>query len=401
MVSILNNESATVALATLRSINRNLAQVQQEISTGKSVANAKDNAAIYAVSTVIQSDADSFEAISSSLNLGLSTVGVARAAAENVTSLLQDIKNLVVAAQEENIDRSKIQTDIAQLRDQITSIVNAAQFSGLNLLRGGGSVDILSSLDRAADGTVTASNITIARNNLEVAQQTFGAGAGNVTTTVTGLAVGTQIDDGETATITYTATEISEGESFRITLGGTDYDYVARNGDTLNDVVRELKERIDAAGIANVTVTASNVSDPTSTDSVLTINYAPGDASNLTFAQANNSGGTAGGDLGTLLTFDVTTSAGAEQALTDIEALIQTGIDAAAAFGSAQKRIEIQEEFVTALVDNLKSGISALTDADIEEASARLQSLQVQQQLGIQALAIANQTPQTILSLFR
>ena len=398
MVSILNNESATVALATLRTINRNLAQVQQEISTGKSVANAKDNAAIYAVSTVIQSDADSFEAISSSLNLGLSTVGVARAAAENVTSLLQDIKNLVVAAQEENIDRSKIQTDIEQLRDQITSIVNAAQFSGLNLLKGGGSVDILSSLDRASDSTVTASNITVFRNNLEVAQETFGAGGATITGTLAGDNAGS-IDDGTSVTITYGAGAVTEGDSFRITLDGTNFDYVARANDTLNDVVRKLKERIDAAGLSGVTVSVTNVADPEATDSVVTITNNSG--AGVTVANTENSGGTAGGDLGALLTFDVTTSAGAEQALTDIEGLIQTGIDAAAAFGSAQKRIEIQEEFVTALVDNLKSGISALTDADIEEASARLQSLQVQQQLGIQALAIANQTPQTILSLFR
>ena len=81
--------------------------------------------------------------------------------------------------------------------------------------------------------------------------------------------------------------------------------------------------------------------------------------------------------------------------------LLQSSIDASAAFGSAQKRIEIQDEFVTNLVDSLNVGVSALTDADLEEASARLQSLQVQQQLGVQALSIANQTPQTLLSLFR
>ncbi|HRX39636.1 MAG TPA: flagellin, partial [Parvularculaceae bacterium] len=75
--------------------------------------------------------------------------------------------------------------------------------------------------------------------------------------------------------------------------------------------------------------------------------------------------------------------------------------DAAAAFGSAQKRVDIQSEFVTTLMDNMKVGIGALTDADMEEASARLQSLQVQQQLGIQALSIANQRPQALLSLFR
>ena len=49
----------------------------------------------------------------------------------------------------------------------------------------------------------------------------------------------------------------------------------------------------------------------------------------------------------------------------------------------------------------MKAGIGAMVDADMEEASARLQALQVQQQLGIQALSIANQGPQNLLSLFR
>ncbi len=81
--------------------------------------------------------------------------------------------------------------------------------------------------------------------------------------------------------------------------------------------------------------------------------------------------------------------------------MIDTTIDAAAAFGSSQGRIETQSEFISKLTDSLKSGIGALVDADMEETSARLQALQVQQQLGVQSLSIANQAPQTILSLFR
>ena len=111
--------------------------------------------------------------------------------------------------------------------------------------------------------------------------------------------------------------------------------------------------------------------------------------------------GVAAGGLAALGTLDVTTAATAETALTNIETLIQSSIDAAAAFGSAESRIEIQNEFVTNLRDSLNAGIGALRDSDLEQASARLQSLQVQQQLGIQALGIANSQPQNILSLFR
>ncbi|MCH2458339.1 MAG: flagellin, partial [Henriciella sp.] len=76
-------------------------------------------------------------------------------------------------------------------------------------------------------------------------------------------------------------------------------------------------------------------------------------------------------------------------------------ITAATTFGSAQKQIEGQTEFVQNLVDSMKSGIGAMVDADIEAASAKLQALQVQQQLGVQALSIANSAPQPLLSLFR
>ncbi|MEO1275362.1 MAG: flagellin, partial [Pseudomonadota bacterium] len=68
---------------------------------------------------------------------------------------------------------------------------------------------------------------------------------------------------------------------------------------------------------------------------------------------------------------------------------------------ASERRIDIQSDFMSSLIDSFKSGIGALVDADLEEASARLQALQVQQQLGVQALSIANQAPQNILALFR
>lgn len=82
MSSILTNNSAMVALETLRNVNHNLEAVQGEISTGKKVATAKDNAGIWAVATVMSSDVESFKQISDSLSLGSATVGVARAASE-------------------------------------------------------------------------------------------------------------------------------------------------------------------------------------------------------------------------------------------------------------------------------------------------------------------------------
>ena len=91
----------------------------------------------------------------------------------------------------------------------------------------------------------------------------------------------------------------------------------------------------------------------------------------------------------------------AATALGEIETYLETAINGAASLGASAKRIDDQSEFVGKLTDAMKSGIGALVDADMEEASARLQALQTQQQLGIQALSIANQAPQSILALFR
>lgn len=69
--------------------------------------------------------------------------------------------------------------------------------------------------------------------------------------------------------------------------------------------------------------------------------------------------------------------------------------------GSASRNIDAQSAFTSKLSDAIESGIGNLVDADLAKESAKLQALQVKQQLGVQALSIANQAPQTITSLFR
>ncbi|MBO1080513.1 flagellin [Roseomonas haemaphysalidis] len=87
--------------------------------------------------------------------------------------------------------------------------------------------------------------------------------------------------------------------------------------------------------------------------------------------------------------------------LSNVDELMKTATNAAAAFGSAGARVDMQKEFMDKLVDTLTSGLGTLVDADMSEEAARLQALQVQEQLGTQALSIANQAPQSILRLFQ
>ena len=399
MSSILTNNSAMVALESLRKTNLSLSQVQSEISTGKRISNAKDNSAIWAISTVMSTDAESFKTIRNSLDLASSTVGVARSAAEEVTSLLQDMKSLIIAAQEPS-GRSKIQADVNELRAQIIGVVNGAQFNGENLLKNGGAISVVSSLDRASNQTVTPAFISINRVDLQVIGGAMGttaitAGAGLAT------ASGTSIAAAGNQTVTLTAGAVAAGNSFRIVIGGSNtIEYIARTNDTMNDVTRNLKSLIDARAITGISVDMTQVANPLTTNSVLTIRNA--NASAVSLAASSFTGGTPGGGLGALASIDVQTSdATATSALTAIDGLINTAINAASALGSSQKRIDNQGEFMSTLIDSITAGVGTITDADMEAASARLQALQVQQQLGIQALTIANQSAQSLLTLFR
>jgi len=488
MSSILTNNSAMVALQTLKTINNDLSDTQAMISTGLEVGSAKDNSSIWAISKVMESDVKGFKGISDSLSRGDSTVAIARNGAETITDLLTEVKGKIVAAQEGNDDeRVKIQADIDALTSQIDSVVNAAQFNGVNLLSGGEDLSVLSSLDRANDGSVTSANIDVSAQNLTLDEATFGtdasladptvavntlendaievdvavagtfdgagegiikindqeltfaegadadetitnllnavndAGIEGITASADGsagitvsstvsfgtgsveLLAGTsgatpvgEAEIGERAEVVeFSADAVAEGDSYRVSLGANNFDYVASEGDNAEDIANGLKAAIDAGGLDGI---STEVRQNDSGLFELAVDNSGTD--DVALASNASAGGTAAGGMNALASIDVSSEEGAAAALAAVEGLIDTSIDAAAAFGSAEGRIETQSEFISNLSDNLTSGIGALVDADMEEASAKLQALQVQQQLGIQSLSIANQAPQSILSLF-
>ncbi|MEM7058376.1 MAG: flagellin [Pseudomonadota bacterium] len=452
--SILTNTSAMVALANLRSTNSSLEQVNSQISTGKKVATAKDSAAVFAISKIMESDVAGFKALNESLSLGESTVAVASNAAASVGELLNEIKGKIVSANEENVDRTKLQDEIVSLRNQITSIVDSAQFNGLNLLNGNndgaGGFSVLASLNRASDGSVTTGSISFDPTNSNLSTSsgttlTIGdAATGSVVTgnvfNVADITAGTTTthtngdvdangvynvtldanlatagDDGvtlgdfdfqTTAANTGGATAVASdnafdttgtggliaGDSISVTVGAYSARYTIVEGDSQADISAGLR-----AGLLDNGLDTDSISATVNADGELQIR----NLTNATDVDVSISSSRAAGGLAGLDALDVSTSAGATSALGEIEVFIDSAVDAQAELGTIEKRLDIQNEFTTTLIDSFKSGIGALVDADLEEASARLQALQVQQQLGIQALSIANQAPQNILALFR
>ena len=102
-----------------------------------------------------------------------------------------------------------------------------------------------------------------------------------------------------------------------------------------------------------------------------------------------------------LLTNSANDIADLEQMIGWVDTAIVDMTTAASSLGAVKQRVNLQQDFVKTLMDAVARGIGALVDADMNEESTKLQALQVQQQLGVQALSIANQNNQSILSLFR
>jgi len=431
MSSILTNTSAMTALQNLKSINSSLAETQSMISTGLEVGSARDNSSVWSISKTMESDVQGFKAISDSLSLGESTIAVARNASETVTELLTDVKSKIVAAQEENVDTSKIQTDIESLTDQIKSVVGAAQFNGLNLVNGSQTdsnsngndgIDVLSSLDRNSTGGVIASSIGVDAQNLSTnagdditagtntgtaSATTLAANGGadsvtfdsfafltaadpNATPPVPGTSTGTSALKSSTAGVDNTDTDgLVVGDAIEVKIGDIQGTYRVREDDTADSVATGIKDALQNAGLDT-----DDFSFDLSTAGALTITNETSEADiDVEFGVSRGTG-----LLSDLEEIDVTTDP--EAALSVIEGMLSGVIDAAASFGTAEERLDTQASFISSLSDSLTTGIGSLVDADLEEVSAKLQALQVQQQLGVQSLSIANQAPQSILSLF-
>jgi len=164
----------------------------------------------------------------------------------------------------------------------------------------------------------------------------------------------------------------------------------------LNEDFKALRDQIGTI-VANAEFSGTNLLNNTTT-SVQALANADG-TSALTVLDENLS------LTGTVITISATSSFTTGTEAAAVAAQLATSLDGVnqslARLGTASKSLSIHATFVGKLSDELEKGIGNLVDADLARDSATLQSLQVKQQLGIQALSIANQAPSTILALFR
>ena len=195
-------------------------------------------------------------------------------------------------------------------------------------------------------------------------------------------------------------------------------------GQSISELLVQMKEKVVAAQDASITTVSRNALDAdfkallsqisqvirnASFDGAdLLDNSLPGglrflaDADATTYVTLANQNLSLGGTIITLAsTSSITSTTLASNALSQLQASIGNVSLALARMGAQVRQIENHNKFVGKLSDSIEAGIGNLVDADLAKESARLQALQVQQQLGAQALSIANQSPNIILSLFR
>lgn len=195
-------------------------------------------------------------------------------------------------------------------------------------------------------------------------------------------------------------------------------------GESVSDLLNQLKEKVVAAkdgslktqsrqlldadfkallraiksSVDNASFDGGNILNGSLTNGIRFL--ANADASAFVTLSGKNL--TLGGSIIELsLSDSLLTLTGATTALNKLDDSITQLNAALGELGSQAKQISAHSNFVSKLMDTLESGVGNLVDADLAKESARLQALQVQQQLGAQALSIANSAPQIILSLFR
>lgn len=412
MSSINTNASAMTALASLNMTNKKMDSTQNAISTGFRVNSAKDNAAYWSIATTMRSDNKALSTVQDALGLGAATIDVASTGIESAIDVTDEIKKKLVAAREPGIDRAKVQSEIGELQKQLQSIADSSSFSGENWL----SVDsgeagynatksVVSSFNRNSSG-VSIGTITVDISATELFDANDQSGIVDQDRTLTtGATLVAEV-------WTLTPADLETGETLSITIGADTFTeaFDTNVATTLSNFVTSHETAINAstggvlAGTAT-TLTMTNAAGNDLTGGAITGTITGGDAGTVAVAETD---GTPTSTFFKLSTLDISALTDSTADLATLETYI-SGVDtaitemttAATSLGAVQSRVDLQNDFIGNLMDAIERGIGQLVDADMNEESTKLQALQVQQQLGIQALSIANGNSQNILSLFR
>jgi flagellin len=413
MTSVNTNYGALVALQSLNQTTRELAQVQNRVNTGLKVASAKDNGAVFAIAEGQRARVASLGAVTDGIDRATSVIDVSLSAGEAIGDILKQLKEKAVAAQANDLSqdqRDALQADFNALRNQIDQIANGATFNGSNLVNGtnltGGS-SAFSVLTSDISGTAGAYELDGLTVGLHSSSETLA--------NATGLTIGAN------DVLSFSITSGNQTTTFTVDVDAA-------------DTIQEFVDSVGAASGGRVTATYDDTTGVISYHSAedFTVTYEDGagagvdddgmfdgtdGATGASFTQVVAPGaganvlnvngfdfrlGAAGQALaGLTSSLDISTAAGGAVASNAIDTALTNLNKDLATLGAQSKALDVQKKFLGKLSDSIEAGIGNLVDADLAKESARLQALQVKQQLGAQALSIANSAPSIVLSFFR
>ncbi|MGE0828112.1 MAG: flagellin [Hyphomonadaceae bacterium] len=404
MTSVNTNYGALVALQNLNATTRELNTVQGRINSGLKVASAADNGAVFAIAQGQRARVSGLAAVKDGLDRAMSVLGVGISAGEQIGELLTQMKEKATAAQATDLSteqRNALNADFEELRDQVNRVANSAKFNGTNLVNG------------------TATGI----NQLSPLTSDLSQAAPY---TLSGTALGQESTSA--ATLADAGLTLEAGDAVEITINGNTYSIAVAGTDTIQNFLDDVAELTGGRVTANFDLETQQITY--SSNAAFSVGFLDADAGGeetgaffdatgsaaAELAATANTGaaatmditsfnftlGAAGGPLASITSStDIDTTAEAETVSGLLDTAIATLNENLATMGAQARSLEGQKSFLTKLSDSIEKGIGQLVDADLAKESARLQSLQVKQQLGAQALSIANQAPSIVLSFFR
>lgn len=416
MVSVNTNYGALIALQSLTRTTNELAEVQNRVNTGLKVGSAKDNGAVYAIAQAQRSRVAAIASVSDGIDRATNVIDTGLSAGEAISDLLTQLKEKAVAAQAGDLSteqRGALAADFNELRNQINQIANSATFNGANVVNGaslpGGSTPLRvlvsdiavasSALVQGATGAGPATAGDIISRNATLTQASEAAATGNDLVDGDDIIVtwGTQtwlIDNTAGKTVGEFVNEVNTVTGGKVTAvfddatgqisyygedNTTSFNVAAyADGGTTTARTSTFVEVTSGAGVANQA--------PTTTVTINAFDFTVGGAGALN--------GAASWDVGTSASTAAVAAAAIDGAITTLNSNLAT-------LGSQSKGLATQKDFLAQLSGAVERGIGQMVDADLAKESARLQALQVKQQLGAQALSIANQAPSILLSFFR
>ena len=369
---IQNNIAAFNAHRNLKTADAGLSKSLERLSSGYRINKASDDAAGLAVSMRFRAQIKSLAQAGRNASEANSLLQVAEGAGDQITNILQRMKELATQAASTNTgttDRSNISAEVETLEQEITRIANSTKYSGSSLIDGSFGGLTVSSAGVGAGSLTSANGVT--------AIDVSGAQA----STEYGVAVSTNGNGAVTLTDGTSTQTISMGAMTGIQTEQLDFGTFG--------VKLTVNSQLDATGIATgTTVDTSDLST-----SSFQVGYENNADNNITFSLANMT--TAG------LTADVSvgTLSGAQTALTTIDTALDTLANARATIGSSQNRLGFATANLSSTIENLSAAESVIRDADMAFETVAFTKNQILLQAGTSMLAQANQSPQSVLSL--